>query len=270
MPIHLNIALVDDEPLSIEYLSEIVAGIPDVTINGTYRNGRETLKGLESNPVDLLFLDIQMPGLDGFDVVKRLQSDTMPLVIFATAYDKFALRAFEYNAMDYILKPFEADRVALAVERVRERVALLRATAHEQTLGAGNKAAAIGAVASIQGASGEAVRFLRSSDVGRLAVKDGRKTELVEFSSIDWIDAAGDYMCVHAEGETHIVRSTMKELEQRLTDNFVRIHRSTIVNLEMIRSVHALPKGEASLDLSCGAKLKVSRNYRAAIQHLLS
>lgn len=270
MRVHLNIALVDDEPLALEYLGELVNGLPDITIVGTYRNGREALAGLEVQSVDLLLLDIQMPGLDGFEVVKRLQADTMPLVVFATAYDEFALQAFEYNAMDYILKPFEADRLALAVERVRDRVALQRATAIEESSAVGDKAAAIGAVAAIQGDPGDTGKFLRSSDVGRLAVKDGRKTELVEFSSIDWIDAAGDYMCVHAEGETHIVRSTMKELEQRLTENFVRIHRSTIVNLEMIRSVDALPKGEASLNLSCGAKLKVSRNYRTAIQHLLS
>ncbi|MEE4204493.1 MAG: LytTR family DNA-binding domain-containing protein [Halieaceae bacterium] len=266
----LTVALVDDEPLAIEYLSELVGAIPDVSIANTYRNGREALEGLKNNPVDLLFLDIQMPGLDGFEVVKRLQADTMPLVVFATAYDEFALQAFEYNAVDYILKPFEAERVAQAVDRVRERVALQRASSEAASAATGDKGRVIGAVAAIQGESTESNQFLRSSDVGRLAVKDGRKTELVEFATIDWIDAAGDYMCVHAAGETHIVRSTMKELEQRLNENFVRIHRSTIVNLAMIRSVDALPKGEASLNLSCGAKLKVSRNYRTAIQHLLS
>lgn len=278
MSVKLRVALVDDESLARQYLAELLSELPGVELVAQFKNGRAAIDGLHKASVDLLFLDINMPGIDGFGVVKRLQSDTLPFIVFATAHDKFALKAFEMNAVDYILKPFEAARVAEAVGRAEELVQARKLLGDRFLAGglgstAGSKAAALGAMEALDREaeqSGGTSRFLSSSDLGRLPIKDGQQTRLVEFEAIEWIDAAGDYMCVHAGGETFILRSTMKELEQKLTDAFVRIHRSTIVNLEVVESVDALPKGEALLHLVNGTTLKVSRNFRKAIQHLLA
>lgn len=265
----MNVAIVDDEPLSRDLLDRLLADQVDVTVVGRYKNGREAIKGLQAQPVDVVFLDIQMPGLNGFDVVKELQADTMPLVVFATAHSEFAVDAFELHAVDYVLKPFSLERIAEALSRCHERLAV-RALAGDGDASTEAKAAAIAAAQSGGQSHTEASSIVRSTDVGRLAIKDGSQTQLVVMDDIAWIDAAGDYMCVHASGETHILRSTMKELEERLPDNFVRIHRSTIVNLRKVEAVDGLPKGEAQLHIVGGGLLKVSRNYRQAIQGLLS
>lgn len=267
----MRVALVDDEPLALDYLAGILENLPDVTVTYRYRNGREAIRGLQRSPVDLVFLDIQMPGLDGFDVVAGLQADTMPLVIFATAYDEFAVKAFEMNAVDYILKPFVAERVEEAVVRARMRLQSVDSQPqNDGAEGTSRKHEALKSLNTSRIDQADVAAPVRSTDMGRLAIKDGQHTQLIVIEDIDWVDAAGDYMCVHALGETHILRSTMKDLAGRLPDNFVRIHRSTIVNLRKIESVEGLPKGEAQLHMVGGAMLKVSRNFRKAIQNLLS
>ena len=269
----MTVAIVDDEPLSLDYLKGIVAKVPDTEVVGLYKNGREALTGLLTTPVDVLFLDIQMPGFNGFDVVKRLQSDAMPLIVFATAFDDFALQAFELHAVDYILKPFENPRVEEALGRARERWLSQRYLDDmEDRAAESGKAPALAAMEAARVKVGADAKFsgLSADHIAKLPIKDGQQTILLEYEMIDWIDAAGDYMCVHAGGETHILRSTMKELEQRLPAYFARIHRSTIVNINRIERVEGLPKGEALLHTSSGSALKVSRNYRVAIQHLLA
>lgn len=256
----LRVLIVDDEPLALDYMETILASVGDVEVVGRCRSGREALIELQKCEVDLIFLDIQMPGLNGLEVVKRCQSDVMPVVVFATAYDEYAVRAFEANAVDYLLKPFETDRVQSAVMRARDRLLSVALQS--------GKEAAVAAIAGLEGG-----RELLASDIqdrpSRLPIKDGPHTYLIELGTIDWIDAAGDYMCVHANGETYILRSTMKELERKLTSEFVRIHRSTIVNLNKVRSVDAIPKGECLLHLDDEVSLKVSRNYRSAVQDLM-
>lgn len=256
----LRVLIVDDEPLALDYMETILASVGDVEVVGRCRSGREALIELQKCEVDLMFLDIQMPGLNGLEVVKRCQSDVMPVVVFATAYDEYAVRAFEANAVDYLLKPFETDRVQSAVMRARDRLLSVALQS--------GKEAAVAAIAGLEGG-----RELLASDIqdrpSRLPIKDGPHTYLIEMGTIDWIDAAGDYMCVHANGETYILRSTMKELERKLTSEFVRIHRSTIVNLNKVRSVDAIPKGECLLHLDDEVSLKVSRNYRSAVQDLM-
>jgi two-component system LytT family response regulator len=256
----LRVLIVDDEPLALDYMETILASVGDVEVVGRCRSGREALIELQKCEVDLMFLDIQMPGLNGLEVVKRCQSDVMPVVVFATAYDEYAVRAFEANAVDYLLKPFETDRVQSAVIRARDRLLSVALQS--------GKEAAVAAIAGLEGG-----RELLASDIqdrpSRLPIKDGPHTYLIELGTIDWIDAAGDYMCVHANGETYILRSTMKELERKLTSEFVRIHRSTIVNLNKVRSVDAIPKGECLLHLDDEVSLKVSRNYRSAVQDLM-
>ena len=258
----LRVLLVDDEPLALDYMTELLSTVEGIEIIGRCRSGREALAVLQTESVDLMFLDIQMPGLSGFDVVKRVQSDITPVVVFATAFDEFAVKAFEANAVDYLLKPFEASRVKEAVDRARSR--LISAAVQS------GKDAAVAAVAGLEGRDRHLNQSVSSERPARLPIKDGPHTHLVELKDIDWIDAAGDYMCVHASNETYILRSTMKELEKKLSDEFVRIHRSTIVNLNKVRSVDGIPKGECLLHLDHEVTLKVSRNYRSAVQNLMS
>ena len=257
----LRVLIVDDEPLALDYMEMLLESVPDVNIVGRCRSGREALATLQQKTVDLMFLDIQMPGLNGLDVVKRCQSDVMPVVVFATAYDEYAVRAFEANAVDYLLKPFVAERVSEAVLRAKDRLLSVALQS--------GKEAAVAAIAGLEGGS-ELLAGDAQDKPTRLPIKDGPHTHLVELGTIDWIDAAGDYMCVHAEGNVHILRSTMKDLEAKLSADFVRIHRSTIVNMRKIRAVDTLPKGECLLHLDNEVTVRVSRNYRAAIQHLLA
>ena len=268
----MKVAIVDDEPLARDYLHRILSAIPFVEISAAYKNGRQAVAGLQSDPVDVVFLDVQMPGLTGIDVVKALQADVIPLMVFATAHSEFAVDAFELHAVDYILKPFEEERVAEALSRCQIRLEGAQGSADVDPTqqGSTRKGAALAALGTSAGAGRDPISVVRSTDVGRLAIKDGQQTMLVAMDDIDWVDAAGDYMCVHAAGSTHILRSTMKELVERLPESFVRIHRSTIVNLRKVEAVEGLAKGEAQLSITGGGTLKVSRNFRKAIQNLLS
>jgi two-component system LytT family response regulator len=209
----LRVLIVDDEPLALDYMERLLGAVDDIVIIARCRSGREALAELQRQAVDLMFLDIQMPGLNGLDVVKRCQSDVMPAVVFATAYDEYAVRAFEANAVDYLLKPFESERVIEAVARAKDRLLSVALQS--------GKEAAVAAIAGLEGGS-----ELLAGDVqerpARLPIKDGPHTHLVELETIDWIDAAGDYMCVHAGNQTYILRSTMKELEKKLSSQFVR------------------------------------------------
>lgn len=266
----LRTVIADDEPLALAMLRSILAGMPEIELLAQCRNGREALSEIRRHSPELVFLDIQMPGRNGFDVVKSLQADDMPMVVFATAYDTYAIRAFELHAVDYILKPLDAPRVRQSVER-----ALLRRRA---TLAQEPKTPLIGAIELIsRGADAKASEAPEgSADLqrefadGRLVIRDSGSITLVPMAEIDWVDAAGDYMCVHARGSTHILRSTLKQLADRLDPAvFRRVHRSTIVNVQRVSSITALRKGECMLHLEDGASLKVSRNYRDAIADLL-
>lgn len=249
----LRVLIVDDEPLALEYMERLLTAVDGITIVGRCRSGREALVELQKQPIDLMFLDIQMPGLNGLDVVKRCQNDVMPAVVFATAYDEYAVRAFDANAVDYLLKPFEGKRVLEAVARAKDRLLSMALQS--------GKEAAVAAIAGLEGGA-ELLRSEVQERPTRLPIKDGAQTHLVELDSIEWIDAAGDYMCVHAGDQTYILRSTMKDLEKKLSSQFVRIHRSTIVNVDKVRSVDAIPKGECLLHLDNEVCLKASRNYR--------
>jgi len=262
MPTKINTLLVDDEPLALDYLRELLKAESDFEVVGQCRNGREALKVLGEGAVDLVFMDVQMPGMTGLEVIAEVQADILPMVVFATAYDEYAFTAFELNAVDYLLKPIDPERLASALQRCRDRYisqALLR-----------DKGNVVSALNQMRRTDSSLESADKAHERNKLPIKDGGQTYLVPFTDIDWIDAAGDYMCVHAEGQTHILRSTMKELEQRLPGYFVRIHRSTIVNLNKVRTVEALPKGESLLHLGDEVTLKVSRNFRAGIQHLIA
>ena len=261
-----QVVIADDEPLARDLLSSILGEFDQLEIIASCKNGREAIDACAKYSPDLIFLDIQMPGVNGFEVVKALQPEDMPLIIFVTAFDKFAADAFDLHAVDYILKPINKDRVQRAIDRAVIR--LTSPTTKEY------KIPLIGAIDQIsrritQDISSKQHQRSTKADNSRrkLFVKDSGVVKVIPFDDIDWVDAAGDYMCVHAKGETHIIRITLGELIDKLDENlFVRIHRSTIVNIERVVSIAALPKGGSLLELTSGTSLKVSRNYRESVR----
>ncbi len=262
--------LVDDERLARRGLELRLAAAPDVEIVGECENGREAIEQVAALAPDLMFLDIQMPGLSGFDVLARLPQDSLPVVVFVTAFDRYAIDAFEARALDYLLKPVEDTRLEQALARVRnhlhERAVLEQ---HERMLGL---------LADVRGAGELAPEELLARVAGGvaprypdvIAIRTGRDVVRIRSAEIDWIDAAGDYMCVHADGETHVLRATMKQLESALDPQlFQRIHRSAIVNLTRVRKLRPHANGEYFLTLIGGQELKLSRTHRDKVELLL-
>ena len=262
----LSALVVDDEPLAREGLALRLQEMAEVKILKQCANGREAVEAIAELEPDALFLDIQMPGMTGFELISEIQGDVMPIVIFVTAYDSFAVDAFKVHAVDYLLKPVEKERLQEAVTKCLKNKAVRAANEEKQRL--------LEMVVSLSGKSENAISsILESGDelrdkVDRLAIKDGSSVTFVPMRDIDWIDAAGDYMCVHANGDTHIMRITMKDLEAKLDPTiFQRVHRSTIVNLERVDQVSSHINGEFHLTLSCGSSLKMSRSYKDKVKH---
>lgn len=262
--------IVDDEPLALDVMRSLLRAHNDVDVLGAYRSGSRALDAIHEFGPDLVFLDIQMPGMSGFELISKLQPEHMPAVIFATAFDSFAVKAFDVHAVDYLLKPIDPARLAKSLQRVRQQP--LSGVASERP-GDDRKGLYLGMLAQMQGTSSQLNREIsgvsKTTPDDRLAIRDGSEVKLIPYADIDWVDAAGDYMCVHADGQTHIMRCTMKELQERLSRGpFARIHRSTVVNLRKVLTVTALPRGESELSLADGVRLKVSRNYKAEIEKL--
>lgn len=263
----LKTLIVDDEALARRGLRHRLQSVRDIHVVGEARNGREALEMIRSANPDLVFLDIQMPGMDGFDVLRALEPETLPSVVFVTAFDEFAIKAFEANAVDYILKPIDGERLAEALNRVRDRHAARRARK--------DRAALLKLVSEIAGEPIASVEALDDRDLARLkkkpprlAIRDAGKTTWVNQEDIEWIDAAGDYMCVHVGSETHIMRKTMKELEAELDPNLLqRVHRSAIVNLRQVHEMQSHINGEYFLTLRCGHTLKLSRTYKDKLKY---
>ena len=270
----LRTLLVDDEPLARDLLRSIAAEIDDIEIIGECKNGREAIDSAMSLAPDLIFLDIMMPKVNGFEVVKALQSDAMPMIIFATAYNQYAIDAFDMHAVDYLLKPFDPERFLVAVRRAVERKKIQQEVSKAPLIGAINAIAVrLDKDQQIDVDSSErpGSRLQESSErlQRKLLIRDSGTVKLIPFEDIDWIDAAGDYMCVHALGETHIMRSTLLDLQKKLDDKlFVRIHRSTMVNITRVVSISLSQKRGSLLHLADGQTLKVSRNYRESTRKL--
>jgi len=258
----LNTLIVDDEALARRGLKHRLNSVPDVNIIGEARNGREALALIREHQPDLVFLDIQMPGISGFEVVRQLDPQNLPSVVFVTAFDEFAIKAFEANAVDYILKPIEDERLQEALQRVRERQSARKAKKDRQSLLKLVSEIAGEPINSVEEISEKGVAGLKKPPA-RLAIKDAGKTTWVPQEEIEWIDAAGDYMCVHAGGDTHIMRTTMKELEKELDPSLLqRIHRSTIVNVTRVKEMQSHINGEYFLTLKSGHTIKLSRTYK--------
>jgi len=259
----LKTIIVDDEALARRGLKLRLAGRDEVEVIAEARNGREALALIREQQPDLVCLDIQMPGMDGFDVLRGLEPGEMPAIVFVTAFDEYAIKAFEANALDYLLKPIEDSRLGDALDRVQKSLSQRRALKHRNSL-----LKLVGditgkPVASMEDLSASDMEKLRKKETPKLAIRDGGHTTWVPQDKIEWIDAAGDYMCVHAGGETHIMRMTMKKLEALLDpDHLQRVHRSTIVNVSQVREMQAHINGEYFLTLACGHTVKMSRTYK--------
>ena len=255
--------LVDDEKLAIQGLQLRLEAHPDVDIIETCINGREAIRAIKTHKPDLVFLDIQMPGFDGFSVVSGMMEVEPPLFVFVTAYSDHAIRAFEAQATDYLMKPVEQERLADTMERVRQRLAEKRGVEEAERL----------KEALAEHAPEAHDEFVDTTDTlsanryeKMINIKDQGQIFRVEVDSIERIDAAGDYMCIYTGGETLILRETMKDLEKRLDPRkFQRVHRSTIVNLDLVKQVKPHTNGECFLVLESGAQLKVSRSYRDVV-----
>ena len=256
--------IVDDEPTARRGLRLLLSNQPDILVAGEASHSAEAVRLISELKPDLVLLDVQMPQGDGFDVIQQVGAAQMPVVIFITAYDDYALRAFEVSAIDYLLKPFEDARFYSAIQRARESVRLRRAEAVNERLSrllhfleAGKTAAA--------GASEKEQAF---SD--RILVKSSGEIIFLKAEEIDWIEAEGDYMVFHVAGKSHLLRETMARLEARLDPKrFIRIHRSTIVNIDRVKKLSPSFVGEYTVVLSDGTKLKLSRSYHERLQELL-
>ena len=226
--------IVDDEPLARSSLSVLLRLDPEIDVVGECGSGVEALAQIRGVKPDLVFLDVQMPECDGFDVLELLGKDTPPAVVFVTAYDQYALRAFEAGALDYLLKPFDNDRFDRALQRAKQRLTLSK---------------------DLPG------------KLERVAIKSVGQVAFVKVSEIDWIEAADYYACLHVGPRTHLLRRSMAELEQDLDPSvFCRIHRSTIVNLDRVRGLKLSEDGEYKVLIENGALLRMSRRYSKLLQ----
>jgi two-component system LytT family response regulator len=238
----LSAVVVDDEPLARELLRELLGKVPSVRIVAECGNGFEAVKAISEHAPDVVFLDIQMPKLDGFEVLSLLprREDGRPAVVFVTAYDQYAVKAFEANAVDYLLKPFDLARLTAAVDRVRTRLAT------------GRPGPPPGLAATARGPS---------QHVTRLVVRDGAAITVLPVATIDWVKAEDDYVLVHAGGKDHLKAETLAGLETQLPgDRFVRIHRSYLLNLDRLVRLEAGATGTTIAVLRDGASLPVSRS----------
>lgn len=244
----LRALIVDDEAVARRRVRRLLHKEPDVEVVGECADGAAAVEAIAAERPDLVFLDVQMPERDGFEVLQQLPRAALPAFVFVTAFDRYALRAFEVHAVDYLLKPFTAERFHEALARVRERRTRppdgLRALVDELQARAG---------------------YLR-----RLAVHAGRRVVLLDVQAIDWLQAADNYVTVHAGGREHLVRTTLADLERQLDpERFVRIHRSAVVAIDRVRELHPATHGDFDVVLHDGTHLTLGRRWRARLERAL-
>lgn len=238
--------IVDDEPLGRERIRTLLREDAEVEVVGECVDGRQAIAAVERLKPDLLFLDVQMPEMDGFAVVDAMAAQHMPAIIFVTAYDRYAVQAFEVHALDYLLKSFDRERFQSAVARAKQEIRRSREGALNERLA--------GLLEDLES---------RKPRATRVVIKSAGRIFFLPVEEIDWVEAADNYVRIHAGAEAHLVRETLQSLEGRLDPaRFLRIHRSTIVNLDRIRELHPLFHGDYAVRLRDGTELTLSRNYR--------
>ena len=250
--------IVDDERMARKRLRTLLAKEPDVEVIGECGDGSAAIDAIRGERPDVVFLDVQMPELDGFDVLRALREEEMPLVVFVTAYDQYAVEAFRVNALDYLAKPFDRARFDETLRRVRRQIAMTRGGSPTAAAELHQKLSAL-------------LTHLERLDRGegyspRLMVKHGGRVTFLRVDEIDWIEAAGNYVKIHAGPSTHLLHESLAGLAERLDPaQFARVHRSTIVNLDRIREVQPWFHGDSIMILRDGTRLTVSRTYRASL-----
>lgn len=242
----MRVLIADDEELARTGIRQLLAARPGTHVVAECANGLETVAAIADHTPDLVFLDVQMPGFDGFEVIEQVGTEAMPPVIFVTAYDAHALRAFETHAVDYLLKPIDPDRFRAALDRARTRIAGTKLTALIEDVS-------------------------RDTPLQQIAVKHEGRISFVKVEAIDWIEATGNYVTLHAGAATHVVRHTLERLARRLgSQRFIRIRRDALVRLDAIRSLEPYLKGSYVILLRDGGKLISSRSFAARLKELLA
>jgi two-component system LytT family response regulator len=246
--------IVDDELLARKLIRKLLESGPEFEIVGECADGRETVSAIRKISPDLIFLDVQMPELGGFEVLNRLDPAQMPVIVFVTAYDKFALKAFEAHALDYLLKPLDEERFSQTLERVKTYLSgRQNGAAQNRLLNLINELAP------------------QPKTISRLAVKSGGRVVFLKVEEIDWIEAAGNYLELHVGKECHLLRGRLSELEKKLnSEQFFRIHRSTIVHLDRVKEFQPLFKGEGVVVMKDGSRLAASRSCSQKLQEFLA
>jgi two-component system, LytTR family, response regulator len=251
--------IVDDEPLARRGVRQLLTAHPDMIVVGECRNGREALRAFDSLAPDLVFLDVQMPGLDGFGVLRARAGRRMPFIVFVTAYDDFAVQAFESHALDYLVKPLNVARFNDTLARVRERLRLVQA---------GELTAKLTAL--LAGEAGGHITTKQETAEQKVAVPTATGQLMLDVGEIDWIEARDYYAGVHAGGQRHLVRESLASLEKRLDPSrFVRVHRSALVQLNRIRELRTIGANDAAVILHDGTEIPVSRRRRERLVTLL-
>jgi len=246
----LRVIIVDDEPLAREGVAMFLKD-PGISIVAQCDNGVQAVKSIRDLKPDLVFLDINMPGLNGIEVVQAIGAEHMPLTIFLTAHDKYAIDAFRVNALDYLLKPINAEHFAASLRRAREELEKSRIHNHKEQL------------ARLLQSFSEPGVAAKPDAANRILVRSAGHVYFLKPRDIHWIEADGDYISIHTDNKTHLVRETLKVMEERLAnEGFQRIHRSSLVNLEAIRELIANDNGDYQVVLKDDTVLKLSRNYR--------
>jgi len=270
----LQAIIVDDEPLALEGLRLRLEKIPEIQVIAEASDGDQAIHLCQTLHPDVLFLDLRLPGLNGIEVVQALQSDILPMIVFVSAYGEYAIDAFELNAIDYVLKPANLGRLQKTVERIMQRMPL----ANTENDSAKEKFKLLKALGETSGLTVAELEGWLETDTPlptlyhqELVIKNNDHEKVfLPVKDIRWIDAAGDYMCIHENDETHVVRITMKKLENLLDPKvFTRIHKSTLVNVNFIKSIKPMRNNESILDLGNDVQLKVSRSYSSVIQQIV-
>jgi two-component system LytT family response regulator len=251
-PTKLRTLVVDDEPFAREKVRLFLADYPDFEVVGDCEDGEQAACAILSQQPDVVFLDVEIPGKSGLEVLNSLPADSQPFIVVVTAFDRYAVQAFEVEALDYLLKPFNKTRFAQSIKRVRQKAASVK-------------------VGNAEPATPVLLSHSEISDRERMVIKSGSRIIIVRSSSVEWIEAQGDYVMVHAQKAQHLVRETMNMMEKRLDPRrFARIHRSAIVNLDSVRELRPLWGGDYRVFLQDGTQLTLSRNYRSAVRDKLA
>ena len=242
----MHVLIVDDEPLGRERIRTLLASDPEIEVIEECSDGRQAIAAIEGSKPDLVFLDVQMPEMNGFAVLDAIASDHMPAIIFVTAYDHYAVQAFEVHALDYLLKSFDRERFQASLQRAKVEIQRSKAGALNERL--------VGLLEDLQA---------KQKRLTRLVVKSGGRIVFLRADEIDWVEAADNYARIHTGRESHLIRETLQSLESRLNpEKFLRIHRSTLVNLDRIRELQPIFHGDYLVKLIDGTELTLSRNYR--------